>query len=259
MTLRTHGLTGALPRDPSREILDVGPHIFGSAPSEAHYGHIPAIGMLGNADWGDCVFAGVGHSAEAQSFYGQGTEVVLDDTDVLDGYSEETGFDPDAGPPGDNPTDNGAELVQGYDYYHKVGFGGVTVDAYGTLDHTNTNQWQQALAQCGPLLIGVGVGEAEEIAFDNGTPWDLTPHQSAAEENHAVLLCGYYASGLYFVYTWGGLQAVTQRWYRGAVYEAYVGVSRGWVNKISGRDPFGVNLKTLGQEYSALTGKPSPF
>lgn len=259
MAIRSHGLTGALPRDWTRPALNLGNHLTGSAPAEAHYGHVPVIGMLGNDQWGDCVFAGVGHSAEATSFYGQAQEVVVTTEQALAGYSAGTGFDPAAGPPGDNPTDNGATLQEGYDYYHRTGFGGVKADAFGFLDHTNTNQWQQAVAQLGPILLGVGVGQAEEVAFDNGTPWDLQPGRHAAEENHAVLLCGYYATGNYFVYTWGGLQAVTQRWFRGAVYEAWASVSKGWVNKMTGRDPFGVNLVTLGQEYTAITGKPSPF
>jgi len=257
--IRESGQLGALPRDHTLPALNLGAHISGTAPHEAHYGHIPVIGMLGNDKWGDCVFACGGHSTDAISFYGQGQEVLVTEAQALAGYTAETGFDPNAGPPGTNQTDNGATLQSGLDYERKHGYHGVRCDAFGFLDHTDTNQWRQALAQLGPLTIGVGVGEAEMDAFEFGQPWDLPQGSFPADENHCVLLCGYTADGLYYVYTWGGLQAVTQRWFRGAVYEAWGCVSRVWVNRTTGRTPYGVNLHTLGLEFSRLTGQPAPF
>ncbi len=56
--------------------------------------------MYGNADWGDCVFAEIGHSINQLTFYAAGSEVQPTDAEILGGYSDVTGFDPNAGPPG---------------------------------------------------------------------------------------------------------------------------------------------------------------
>jgi hypothetical protein len=256
---RTAGKKGALPQDLSRPRVRLGPAIRGTAPSQAHFGHIPVIGMLGNDEWGDCVDAGGGHLVEAATFYGQGKELEITTAQALAMYTAVAGFNPSAGPPGNNPTDNGSTLQAGLEYLVTPDNAyGYQFAAFGDLDVKNANQWQQALATFGPLMLGVGVGDAEQQQFEDGEPWSLTPGASPNAEDHCVILSGY-QSGMYWCYTWGALQGITPAWFGVNAYEAWGIISRDWVNAHTGKDPEGVDLAVLGQEYTAITGQPDPF
>jgi hypothetical protein len=258
MAIRSHGRRGALPPDRTKPRINFGPAIRGRAPSQAHFGHIPVIGMLGNDEWGDCVDAGAGHMAEALSFYGQGQEIQVTTAQALAMYSAVAGFKQNAGPPGNNPTDKGSTLQAGLEYFYKTGIAGIKIAAFGELEIDNTNQWQQALATLGPLMLGVGVGHAEEQAFDNGKPWTKASGAGRIQENHCVILSGY-QPGMYWCYTWGGLQGITPQWFQANAWEVWGAVSQEWVSNVTGHDPEGVDLAVLGQQYSQVTGKPSPF
>ena len=214
--------------------------------------------MLGNDEWGDCVPAGDAHLAEAATFFGQGSETVITTDQALAAYTAIAGFNPDAGPPGNNPTDTGCTLQAGLAYLVKTGIGGVEFAAYGELDVKNTNQWQQALATFGPLMLGVGVGSAEEQQFSAGQPWSLTPGAAANPEDHCVILTGY-EPGMYYAWTWGAIQGIEAAWFDVNAYEIWAPISRLWVSANTGRDPEGVDLAVLGQLYQQITGQPDPF
>jgi hypothetical protein len=255
---RQAGKRGALPNDPSRARVNLGNSIRGTAPSQAHFGHMSSIGMLGNDVWGDCVYAGNGHLAEANTYFGQGREVVVTEAQALTAYAW-SGFDISAGPAGANPTDNGDTLQHGLEYLlQSANAYGVEFVAFGELDVKNTNQWQQALAWLGPLMLGVGVGTAEEEAFNTGATWDVSPGSQRIAEDHCVILTGY-QPGMYWCWTWGGLQAMTPAWFAQNAWEVWGAVSRTWVNLVSGKDNQGVDLQVFGQQFSQVTGKPNPF
>jgi hypothetical protein len=256
MALRQHGKKGAIPNDPRRSRINLDYAIRGIAPAQAHWGHIPVIGMLGNADWGDCVDAGGGHLAEGWSFWGQGQEVEVTEDQVLSMYATVGGFSLAAGPPGSNPTDNGSTLQAGLEYMVSTGLVGVKAAAFGQLPVDKTNSWQQALSQMGPLMIGIGVGDVEQQAFDNGQIWTLQPQ--ANQEDHCVILCGY-QPGIYWCWTWGGIQGMTPGWFQQNCYEIWGVASQEWVNTVRGTDPEGVDLAIFGKQFSDITGKPDPF
>jgi hypothetical protein len=256
MMLRTAGKKGARPSDPSRPRVHLGAAIRGTAPAQAHFGHIPVIGMLGNDQWGDCPFAGDGHLVEAWTFYGQGQEVEISAAEALAAYAS-TGFSQAAGPPGHNPTDNGSTPQNALEYLFGTGLGGVKAAAFGDLDIADTNQWQQALAQFGPLMLGVGVSQVSMQQFNNGQPWTTAPG-SEAQEDHVVILCGY-QPGMYWCYTWGAVQGMTPAWFSQNAHEVWGAISPAWVNAHTGHDPEGVDLAVLGQEFTTVTGQPSPF
>lgn len=256
MALRQAGKKGALPNDPTRPRIDLDRDIRGVAPATAHWGHIPVIGMLGNDNWGDCVDAGGGHMVEGDSFWGQGKEVEMTEAEILKMYSAVAGFNENAGPPGNNPTDQGSTLQAGLEYLVKTGLSGVKFAAFGELNPKKTNNWQQALAEIGPLMIGVGVGDYEQQAFGDGEIWQVQP--SPNEEDHCIILCGY-QPGSYWAWTWGGLQGMTPAWFSQNCYEVWGAVSQEWVSTTKGTDPEGVDLADFGGQYAALTGQPNPF
>jgi hypothetical protein len=77
-------------------------------------------GMLGNDEWGDCAWAGPAHETMLLSKEG-GNAATFDTAGVLSDYSAGTGFDPHAGPPGQNPTDQGSNVRAVLDYRSKTG------------------------------------------------------------------------------------------------------------------------------------------
>lgn len=255
---RTPGRKGALPNDPSRPRISLADVIQGTAPAEAHFGHIPSIGMLGNDEWGDCVYAGIGHLAEAATYFGQRSETAITTAQALAAYSGATGFDPNAGQPGSNPTDNGSTLQAGLEWLVQHGIGGVEFAAFGELNIADTNKWKQALATFGPLMLGVGVGDTEMSQFSAGQPWALTPGAQQQQEDHCVILTGY-SHSMYWVWTWGAIQGIDPAWFEVNAYEVWAAVSRDWVNAHTGRDVEGVNLARYGQLFTQITGQPDPF
>src|SRR5437879_3603415 len=101
--------------------------------------------MYGNDDWGDCVWAMIGHTIEAATAYGQGKTVEVTEADVLKGYSDVTGFDPHAGRPGENPTDQGTVIQDALSYWRKTGVGGHKILAFAQVDHRNQDEVATAL------------------------------------------------------------------------------------------------------------------
>ena len=128
---------------------------------------------------------------------------------------------------------------------------------FGELDVKNTNAWQQALATMGPLMLGVGVGDAEQQQFANGQLWTAAPGARANAEDHCIILCGY-QPGIYWAWTWGSIQGMTPAWFELNAYEVWGAASQTWVNSVRGTDPEGVDLADFGQQFAATPSPPAP-
>lgn len=212
--------------------------------------------MYGNATWGDCVEAEIGHHEEVFTKYGVGTLVEVTDNDVLGAYSAITGFDPNAGPPGSNPTDNGTNIQDALSYWRKVGIVGHQIAAFAQVNVADMREVQTALALFGPLSIGINLPSSAVDQFNAGQPWDVVPGSQIAG-GHCVALVGYDADYLYVV-TWGAVQEMTYAFWSQYVEESWTPLSREWINS-AGVDPEGVDLAALGEQFTELTGQPSPF
>lgn len=250
---------GRLPNDPSKPRIRLAAHLRAGAspPPSATYDAVPAWGMLGNSEWGDCTCAGDGHIAELLSFYGQGTEAVVTDAEALAAYSAISGFDPNAGPSGDNPTDRGASVQDALGYLRTTGMSGVKIDAFAEVEPGDINAIQVAAAQFGCLSAGVNLPANAQQQFTDGQPWDAVPDDGGIEGGHCIILCGYDQDFLYFA-TWGQVQKATYAWWAKYGEEIWAVVSADWVSA-QGTDPEGVNLTSLGVEFATLTGEPNPF
>lgn len=214
--------------------------------------------MYGNSDWGDCVEAEIGHHEEVLTRYGSGALVEVTDSDVLNVYSAITGFDPNAGPPGSNPTDQGTNIQDSLGYWRTTGIAGHRIDAFASVKVADVTmiEVKTALALFGPLSIGINLPASAMDQFNAGQPWDVVSG-SQIEGGHCVALVGYDADYLYVV-TWGAVQKMTLGFWAAYVEEAWTPLSREWVNS-AGVDPQGVDLAALGEQFTELTGQPSPF
>jgi hypothetical protein len=209
--------------------------------------------MLGNDQYGDCVFAANGHTVEQQTALGQGKEVAVTTAQVLAEYSKVTGFNP-----ADPNTDNGAEVQQGLSDLRTAGLAGHKITVFAEINVADMNTVKNAVAEFGVVDIGFDVPFSAMDQFNAGQPWDVVANDGGIDGGHCVIICGYDAKYVY-VYTWNAVQKMTYAFWNKYVTEAWALVDQEWVNNSTGLDPEKVNLYTLGQEFAALTGQPNPF
>lgn len=245
---------GVKKNNPNRARLYASTFLKASAtpPASVDYSALPNIGMLGNDQYGDCVFAANGHVVEQQTYVGQGNEVTVSTAQALAEYSKVTGFNPN-----DPSTDNGAEVQQGLDDLRKNGLNGHKIAAFAQLNVTDMNSVKLAVSEFGAVDIGFNFPASAMTQFNNGQPWDVVSG-SQIEGGHCVLVVGYDATYLY-VYTWGAVQKMTYAFWNKYVEEAWALIDQDWVNAASGKDVQGVDLGSFGAQFAALTGQPNPF
>lgn len=254
---------GVLPNDPHKARLVLGPRLKTTTtitpPAFADWGKaVKSWPMDGNADWGDCVFAMIGHGIQLWTANAS-KEVVPSVSDLLAAYSEVTGFNPYAGPPGHNPTDEGTVLQDAFDYWRKSGIAGHKIVAFAEVDHTSEAEMQAACAVFGALLVAIDFPAVAMYQFTHDEPWDVVRNDGGSQGGHAVLGVKYdTASGLWYWITWGKAQPVTFDFVKKYVTEAWVAISREWVDA-TGHTPAGLDLHGLGEDFAALTDSPNPF
>jgi len=209
-------------------------------------------GMLGNDEWGDCAWAGPAHetmlltkeASKPAPFTTQG---------VLSDYSAGTGFDPNAGPPGQNPTDKGSNVRQVLGYRRKTGI----VDAHGQrhkigafikLKPASLEHVFQALYLFQVVGIGLAFPEFAMEQFNRGEPWDVIPNAPQPEGGHYVCCVGKRQN--IDIVTWGALQQMTQAFFERYCDEAWTYISTEDLQ--GGRDLEGFDLQQLQADLKAL-------
>jgi hypothetical protein len=210
-----------------------------------------AWGMLGNDQWGDCAWAGPAQETMLLTKEG-GNGVDFAEAGVLSDYSAGTGFDPNAGPPGNNPTDQGSNvrdvlkyrvntgIVDAKGSRHKIG-------AYVALEPKNLNQIYQALYLFQVVGIGIQFPDSAMDQFHNGQPWSVVPG-AKVEGGHYV--CCVAKRDNIDVVTWGALQPMTPEFFATYCDEAWAYISTEDLN--NGVDPDGFSLQQLKADLAAL-------
>lgn len=238
----------------------VAPAVFGHTELVSDYG------MLGNDQYGDCVWAGAAHetmlwTAEAGSF------TAFSDKGVLSDYSAVTGFTPT-----DPNSDQGTDMEEAAKYRRKTGvIDGKSkrhlVDAYLELPGVSARganspalissiAWSSYVF--GALGIGIEFPNSAMDQFNAGEPWSVVKG-SPIEGGHYIPLVGRRANGNFVVVTWGALQEVTPEFLLAYVDEAVAYVSIESLK--SGKTLEGFDIAALEASLSALGGStpfPSP-
>jgi hypothetical protein len=249
---------GLLPNDPSKPRLKLKRYLTGAgltpAPAAVNWDTaVASFPMYGNDQYGDCVWAMIGHAIQVFTANAS-TEVDVTDADVLKGYSDVTGFNPD-----DPSTDQGTVIQDALDYWRKTGVGGHKILAFAQVDHTDEAEMQQAAALFGAVLFGMNFPAVAMTQFNAGKPWDVVRSDGGIEGGHAILGARYDAAeGQWYIITWAKEQPVTFAFIKKYFEEAWVVATSEWV-KATGQTPSGLDLATLGADFTALTGSPNPF
>jgi len=253
---------GRLPAQPARPHL-VAANFLAAQPAPPAYADwltpVPgsAWGMLGNAQWGDCTCAGVGHKRIGDVYVNQGRTLTVTDADALQLYSAVTGFDPNAGAPGSNPTDQGAVCQDVLEYWLEHGFLGEKILAFAKVNLASLDQVKQAIAVFGQIYCGFNFPSSAMDQFNHRQPWTVVKG-ARIEGGHCVTIGAYDATGLECI-TWGAVQRMTWAFFEKYFDEAWVIVTPDFVDATSGNDALGQSLYQLGQEFALLTGKPNPM
>jgi hypothetical protein len=213
-----------------------------------------AWGMLGNDNWGDCAEAGAMHLIQAQTA-NAGIPLHATEQQTLALYTALTGFDPDAGDPGSNPTDQGTDLMTVLQYWKKTGINVTAVDGsvvnhkilgYASLDVSSIAQIRYASDLFGGIYIGVNLPQSCE---DNLTNWTYQ-QGSPIVGGHCVVPVGQGGAGGHLV-SWGASIPFTWEFALQYMDEAYAVVSPEWVAQ-SGKSPSGMDLNGLFAALNAI-------
>jgi hypothetical protein len=162
-----------------------------------------AWGMDGNDKYGDCVLAAAAHMENIWTAWNDsGNEVVMTTTQVLQAYSEITGFKID-----DPSTDNGTDPAAMLSYWQTTGMptgeGRRKILGFVAVDHTNLNEVKLAIDWFG----GVFTSWALPLSFQNATSWNLPPNLLGDNKpyswgGHETIIGGYEGDTFKTV-TWG--------------------------------------------------------
>jgi hypothetical protein len=218
------------------------------------FGHQSLVGahwgMLGNEDYGDCVWAGAAHETMLWNKEANKT-ASFNDNVVLGDYSAVTGFKK-----GDPKTDQGTDVQVAASYRRKTGVLDASgkrhkVAAYLALSLGNVDQLMQAMYLFGAVGIGFKFPNSAMAQFNAGKPWDVVPGP-APTDGHYVPGVGRDAKGNLVVVTWGKLQLMTPRFYKKYCDEVVAYVSDEMLVPPTDVTLEGLNLTQLMKDLGAL-------
>lgn len=250
--------TGKKPAQPARPQLRargfLDTDLLPDPPEVSDYlNRVPSWPMYGNDEWGDCVFAGIGHHEQQISLYGQGAEVRVTDSDVLGGYSQVTGFNP-----ADPSTDQGTYVQDAMAWWRRTGIAGHRIVAYASIDPSDIRLVRQCVNLFGAVGVGFNFPESAWAQFADGRPWDVVPGARVVGGHYVVV--GAYGMDWWDDITWARRQRMTLNFWRAYVDEAWLVLDDEMADRLTGRTGFaGVDLYALGQDFAALTGEPNPI
>lgn len=210
--------------------------------------------MQGNDTWGNCVPCSLIHADMALSAYAGQPHTYTPDYGVTL-YSEITGFNPHAGPPGDNPTDNGTEIQTALEYWKNTGItdaSGNTHKIAGYAQFSNPADevlLAQVLEVFGCVIVGVSLQRDQERQFASGEAWDYVAGEQFIG-GHGITLQQRSVGGvgtLHYI-TWGAAQPATRKfqWHCAGQGngEAWAVVTDSWL-QASGDSIEGLNIQQL--------------
>lgn len=208
-------------------------------------------GMLGNDDYGDCVWAGAAH--EDMIFNAMGGNVVAYNAkDVLADYADCTGFDPAA-----PDTDNGTDMRVAASYRRKTGLLAADgsrqkIDGYLALKVGNIQQIEVSTYLFGACGLGVQLPSSAMDQFDSAEPWHRTSGRPTNEGGHYISHVGRNSANDMLVVTWGRLHAATDDWMATYMDEGIAYLDFSVLDKIKRLSPDGYDETALQSFFAKL-------
>lgn len=208
--------------------------------------------MLGNTDYGDCVFAGAAHEHMLWTMEGGLARAVFTEANVLSDYAAVTGFDPSK-----PDSDQGTDMQTAAAYRQKTGVIDANgarhkIDAYVDLNAGNLDQLALAAWLFGAVGVGVQCPSSMENQFDNGEPWSIVSGDTIVG-GHYVPCVGRNSKGNFLFITWGRLQAASPAWVAKYMDEGVAYLDLEIINASTKLSPESFNPDSLSQYLRGLT------
>lgn len=190
-----------------------------------HYANVSEakLGMLGNDQYGCCVWSGAGHEEMMWSREGGSRPINITTENVLSDYAAATGFNPN-----DPLSDRGTDIQKAAEYRRTTGIidsegNRHTVDAYVAISLRDWKQLRLATYLFGAVGVGIIITQSAEDQFKGGHPWSSVYGRELG--GHYIPCVGFNSAGLAIVETWGRYQGMTQRFYECMSDEAIAYIS----------------------------------
>jgi hypothetical protein len=199
-------------------------------------------GMMANDQYGDCVWAALGHLIMSWGA-DNGKIITLTDADILNAYAS-TGFNPATG-----EGDNGTDELTALKYMQSTGIAGHKIGAFVSVDHTNILEIKQATYLFGGGLIGIEL----PLCMQNQNSWTLPPPDGNTQSTvagswggHGIPNLSYHPNGVYVI-SWG--QPMFSSWQANTAYvdEYWAILSPDFVNGTK-PSPNGWNMDLLNED-----------
>jgi hypothetical protein len=205
--------------------------------------------MYLNDQLGDCTCAAVGHILQGWTAYAS-TEVDVTDNTVLSLYEAVGGY-----VPGDQSTDQGANMQDVLSYWQKNGVAGHKISAFAELENFyDVANLKKAAYLFGTVYLGINCPDSAQQQFEEGQPWDYVPG-AQIEGGHAICLQKILRSGsqkgIFEIVTWGALQPATISFLHHYVEEAWVALTPDWI-AANGDDVDGFSYAQLQSDFNAI-------
>ena len=207
-------------------------------------------GMLGNDNYGDCVFAGGDH--ETMLWLQESDHDVaglFDDDTALGDYAAVTGFSPS-----DPDSDKGTNVRDALRYRRHTGLADTagtrhTIHGFMRLIAGNHYELKMAVHVFDATGVGIRFPESAHAQFDAGEPWDVVPGTPEPKDGHYIPAIGYDADYVYCV-TWGKLQPMTWAFFDTYCDEAWSIFSQESLKR--GESIDGLDAQQLSADLNAL-------
>lgn len=221
-------------------------------PHPARFGHgtlVKSWGMLGNDQYGDCVFAGGAHETMLWNKEA-GKNVAFSAESVLGDYGAVTGFTPN-----DPNSDQGTNVRDALSYRRSTGLADASgsrhqIAAFVALEPGNWEQLLEAVYLFSGVGIGVEFPASAMDQFDQGKPWSVVPG-SPIEGGHYIPVIGHATRDSVSVVTWGQKIYMTSAFYKKYCDEAYALLSQEMMTK-TGKSREGFDFEELKADLSLL-------
>lgn len=203
-------------------------------------------GMLGNDQYGDCVWAGAAHETMAWNKTA-GKDIVISEANALSDYSAVTGFKPN-----DPNSDQGTDMKAAASYRRKTGISSASgrhkVAAYLAITPGNRTELKLACYLFEAVGIGIQFPASAMDQFNAGKPWTVVKG-SQIDGGHYVPMLGYDSKYIYII-TWGKVQKMSWAFFDKYCDEAIVYLSEEML--VAGKSVEGFDEASLKTDLTSL-------
>jgi hypothetical protein len=202
------------------------------------------LGMMGNDGCGDCLEAMFYHGDQIRTFYASGTMLTEPDANVVNLYSQITGYNP-----ADVKSDIGSDPQQSFNWIENYGLvradgSNTKLIAYIEIDPRNESDVLEAMDICGGLSVGINFPQSVDDDMD-APIWDYNPARSKIIGGHEILVAKHTAGGNYGFVSWGQTNfEMTPAFWDQYVNQCTACVWEDWFEQ-TGKSPFGLSVPAM--------------